>query len=298
MSSASRVAVAGTAQRLGWLFALFYVFLWASAFVPSKILAVEGQPLWMLVVRFFIAGLIMCAIVVTTRRSFPATSREWLELLALGALANAFYLGLSYLSFRQLSSGVGAILASTNPLILALLAPRFLGEALNARKVLGLLLGFAGVLAIMIERAGTGTARPQDVAMNVAGVLCAVISTILFKRIQRRHDLLVLNAVQLVGAAVILIPFALLLEGGFLPVATPELIASLTYLVIVLSVGASLLWFWMLRHGEASRVSAFYFLTPVFGLALGWLLLHEHVGPRDLLGLAAIAAGISLVQRS
>ena len=69
------------------------------------------------------------------------------------------------------------------------------------------------------------------------------------------------------------------------------------YLVAVLSVGASLLWFWLLSRGAASRVSAFYFLTPIFGLAFGALFLGETVGPGDALGLVAVALGIVLVQR-
>ena len=73
---------------------------------------------------------------------------------------------------------------------------------------------------------------------------------------------------------------------------------SFWYVVLVMSLGASLLWFWLLTHGEASRVSAYYFLTPVFGLALAALLLHEPVGLRDTGGLIAIALGISLVQRT
>jgi len=67
--------------------------------------------------------------------------------------------------------------------------------------------------------------------------------------------------------------------------------------VIVMSVGASTLWFWLLTHGEASRVSAYYFLTPIFGLFLAAVLLHEPVTARDLFGLAGIAVGIALVQR-
>jgi drug/metabolite transporter (DMT)-like permease len=57
------------------------------------------------------------------------------------------------------------------------------------------------------------------------------------------------------------------------------------------------LWFWLLAHGEASRVTAFLFLTPVFGLGIAALLLHETVYLRDLGGLVAITAGIALVQR-
>jgi drug/metabolite transporter (DMT)-like permease len=56
------------------------------------------------------------------------------------------------------------------------------------------------------------------------------------------------------------------------------------------------LWYWLLRRGEASRVSAYFFLTPIFGLALGALVLGEPATWRDLAGLAATAAGIALVQ--
>ncbi|TAM88136.1 DMT family transporter [bacterium] len=297
MSTATRAATAAHAQRLGVVLALLYVFLWASAFVPSKVLSTEGQPLWMLVVRFLLAGGVLLAVARAMRRPFPCRMRGWLELLLLGVLTNALYLGLAYIALEHLSSGMGAILSSINPLILALLAPRLLGEPLSARKGLGLLLGFGGVLAIMIERAGTGTARPPDVAIMVLGVIAGVFSTVLFKRIQHRHDLVAATATQLACAGLMLIPAALLLEGPLHITPTPELLGSMAYLVVIVSVAASLLWFWLLTHGEASRVSAFYFLTPAFGLVLGALLLGEHIAPHDLFGLGAIAAGISLVQR-
>src|SRR5207244_2161940 len=94
-----------------------------------------------------------------------------------------------------------------------------------------------------------------------------------------------------------LIPVAALLEPDISVQWSPTLLAAFVYLVGVLSVGASLLWFWLLSHGAASRVSAFYFLTPIFGLAFGALLLGEAFGPDDAVGLMAVAMGILLVQR-
>jgi drug/metabolite transporter (DMT)-like permease len=79
---------------------------------------------------------------------------------------------------------------------------------------------------------------------------------------------------------------------------TGPLILSLAFLVLILSVGASMLWFWILTHGEASRVSAYFFLTPVFGLLLSAVLLNEPLGLMDVAGLGVIAAGLSLVARS
>jgi drug/metabolite transporter (DMT)-like permease len=279
--------------------AILYVFLWASAFVPSKILAIETQPLWILVIRFLAAGSLLGAVVRSMRRTFPTSIRGWLELALLGALTNALYLGLNYLSLVHLSAGMGAIIASLNPIILTAFAPWLLDEPLTLRKALGMVLGFGGVIVMMIVRAGTQAARPADVGLASLGVLAFVFSTVLYKHIHERHDLLATNAAQLGSAGLIMIPAAWALEGPPRPLrVTPELAASLVYLILIISIGASFLWFGLLARGQATRVSAFYFLTPVFGLGLGALFLGEHAGVRDLAGLAMISAGIFLVQRS
>lgn len=281
--------------------AILFVILWASAYVPSKIGSTLSPPYWFLFVRFSIAGVSLFALTLALRRPLPSSTRDWFAYILLGAFANAAYLGLTYTAMsRGMSSGVGAIIASTNPLILALVAPWLLGERLTAGKTLGLLLGFSGVLAIVLARGSSGTAAPPDVLLAVAGVCASVVSTILFKRARGANDLFAITAIGFLGAAISMLPFALFFEGA-LPIglfADRALAESMAYLVVVMSIGASLLWFWLLTHGEASRVSAYYFLTPAFGLGFGALLLRERFHASDIFGLAAIAAGIIFVQRT
>jgi drug/metabolite transporter (DMT)-like permease len=286
-----RTRFGGTAVAVG------YIFLWASAFVPSKIASTESTPLWFLVARFATAGTIMFAIARAAGLKLPATRAAWISICGVGVLANAAYLGLTYTALHRLSSGMGAIIASTNPLVLALAAPYFLREPLTLRKAGGLLLGFGGVVLMMLARAGTQSALPADVGLAMIGVICVVGSTIVFKRKPLGEHLYIVNAIQLLAGAAALVPVAAVIDG--MPHATLgfPLIASFAYLVVMLSIGASVMWFWLLTHGEASRVSAFYYLTPVFGLAISALILGERVGPRDIAGLAAIALGIVLVQR-
>ena len=123
--------------------------------MPSKIAALESPPLCFLVARFAAAGAILYAGAALLQLEGPRSLREWLTIAAVGLLANAVYLGCTYLALRHLASGVGAIVASTNPLVLALIAPFALHEALTRNKAIGLALGFAGVVAIMFARAGT-----------------------------------------------------------------------------------------------------------------------------------------------
>ncbi|HEY6235852.1 MAG TPA: DMT family transporter [Candidatus Elarobacter sp.] len=285
-------------RALGVAAALFYILLWASAFVPSKIGVLGTSPLWFLVVRFAVAGLLALLVARSLGARFPRTRKDWLAVVALGIFGNAVYLGCTYIALRHLASGVGAIVTSTNPLTLALVAPWLLGEPLTRNKVIGMLLGFCGVVWIMAVRTGTGSADAGDAAIAFVGVLGSVASTIVFKRWCADLDLRAVNALQLFTAGIVLLPLAIAFEGKPHAVWSWQLVVSFWYVVLVMSVGASLLWFWLLTHGEASRVSAYYFLTPVFGLALAALLLHEPVGLRDTGGLIAIALGISLVQRS
>lgn len=286
------------ARALGVGAALFYVFLWASAYVPSKVGVLGSSPLWFLVVRFLASGLIALAVARALGAKMPYGRREWAAVVGLGICNSALYLGCTYEALRHLASGIGAILASLNPLVLALVAPALLAEPLTRQKVIGLLLGFGGVIAIVAVRAGTGTAESRDVGLAFAGVLAAVAGTIIFKKWCAGLDLRSVTALQLLAAAAVLLPLALVLEGAPHAHWTAPFITSFLYVVLVISIGASLLWFWLLKHGEASRVSTYYFLTPVFGLALSALLLHEPVGVHDIGGLVAIALGISLVQRT
>src|SRR5271154_402158 len=139
-------------RAFGTIAALFYIFLWASAYVPSKIGVLDSSPLWFLVVRFAVSGLVALGGARVFGARFPASARTWLVVLAIGIFNNAIYLGCTYEALRHLAAGVGAIVASVNPLLLALVAPFVLREPLTPSKLAGMLLGFGGVVAVMIVR--------------------------------------------------------------------------------------------------------------------------------------------------
>jgi drug/metabolite transporter (DMT)-like permease len=282
---------------LGVASALFYIVLWASAYVPSKFGVLDSSPLWFLVCRFTIATLILAVIAFSLRAKFPRDPATLAWIAVLGLTANVGYLGFTYEALRHLAAGVGAIVASTNPLMLAIVAPFVLHERLTVAKAVGLVLGFGGVVAIMLARTGSGTARPVDVMLALFGVVTGVISTIVFKRYLAKYDLAAVTTLQFLAALIFMLPLAIVFEGAPHAVFGPRLVLSFTYLVLVISIGASFLWFWILRHGEASRVSAYYFLTPIFGLLIAAVVAHEPLQLRDVPGLLAITIGIALAQR-
>lgn len=278
------------------LLALAFCHLWSGAFVAVKIGLASSPPLFLMALRFLIAGALLLAWARLTGRRMPAGGREWGSIALLGLLNNAVYLGLTSLALRDLSAGMAAILASTNPLMLALVAPWVLGERLTARRATGLLVAFAGVVWVMASRVGPDN-RPQAMALLVLSIAFLVAGTILFKRVHPDQDLVVLNAGQLFVAGVALI----VPSAGLEPLGSVRLtwsfVAVQAYLIAGVSWAGMLIWFWLLRHGDATRASAWFFLNPVIGVFLGAAILGEPLRVQDFLGAATVALGIHLVQR-
>lgn len=276
--------------------ALLFSLLWASAFMAVKIGLRSSPPLFLMGFRFLLAGSLLLAAARLLGHRLPHTRRDWLRLGLIGLLNNAIYLGLSAVALRHLSGGMGAVLASTNPLMLAAVAPLLLRERLGARQVAGLALAFASVVAIMYTRTGTADS-PAAMGLILLANAVMVAGTVLFKRWAPGHHLLVVNGVQLLVSALALLAPSLLLE----PVAAvrwdPAFLGAIAYLALFVSCGAMLIWFFLLRSGEAARASAFLFLNPVLGLFLGALILGEPLRSLDFVGSAGVALGIYLVQR-
>jgi probable blue pigment (indigoidine) exporter len=278
---------------------LLYIFLWSSGFAPSRVVLREVPALWVLGTRLIIAGSILLAVAKVRGLEMPRTRVQWGTAVAVGVLVNVVYLGLLYVALHDLSSGMAAIIASTNPLVLALVAPALLRETPQRGTILGIIIGFGGVAYTMWSRIGNALESPRSIAVAFVSVLGLVASTVVYKRAEYPPRMVMAaTGVQLLVGSALLLPAAAIVNGA---PAIPHSVGpwlSFAYLTLVMSVGASLLWFWLLAHGDATRLSAFYFLVPVFGLVIGHLLLGEVVTQRDAFGAIAIAVGISLAQRA
>lgn len=294
MTESSRaLAVSGVRYSL---LAILFCHLWSGAFVAVKVGLASSPPLFLMALRFLVAGALLMVWARLGGRRMPEGGREWGGIVLLGLLNNAVYLGLTSIALRDLSAGMAAILASTNPLMLAVAAPWFLGERLTGRKIAGLLIAFAGVVGVMASRVGPDN-RPEAMALLVLSISFLVAGTILFKRIRPDQDLVVVNAGQLFAAGIALMAPSVALEPLGTVRFTLSFLASQAYLIAGVSWAGMLIWFWLLRHGDATRASAWFFLNPVIGVFLGAAILGEPLRAQDFLGAATVALGIRLVQR-
>jgi drug/metabolite transporter (DMT)-like permease len=275
-----------------------FCLLWSSAFAVSKLALTDCPPLLLLTIRFLTAGAITLGGAAIFRSGWRLGWRDILVLAAIGIANNALYLGFSYSGMRTVSSGLTALIVSTNPVLTSLLAASFLGERVTPRKVIGLVLGVTGVAFIVESRVATGAASLIGIGLILAALMSLVGGTILFKRFAPNTDLVVGNGVQTLAGGLALAPFAFTFEhvGEIIP--TWRLAAAIAYLVLCASMVGYLLWFHLLTVFGATAASAYHFVMPPLGMLFGWVLLDEHVEARDLLGILPVAVGIYLVTRT
>jgi drug/metabolite transporter (DMT)-like permease len=266
--------------------AVLFSLLWSSAFAVVKIALHDAPPLFLMASRFLVAGAVLLAFAALRGRRLP-TLDEWPLIVVLGVLNYSLYLGLTAMGLRYLSAGMGAVLASLNPLLLAIVAPWALDERLTTTKIVGLLLGFVSVTGVMWSRLGDDN-RPEGIALVAGAIVCLVAATLIFKRSETRRDLLVLNGGQLLAAGIVLLVPSLLWEPMSDVRLTITFLGAWLYLITGVSWLGMWTWFWLLSHGDATRASAYFFLNPIFGLFFGALLLGEPLGAVDFVGTAAV----------
>ena len=274
-----------------------FCLLWSFAFVAGKIGVTDCPPLILLAGRFSLAGILILGASAFRRGGWQLSWREAAIFAILGVANNALYLGLGYTGLKSVSAGLGGLIVSANPVFTAALAALFLGEVLTWRKVIGLLLGIAGVAFIVWHRMSVGTDSLHGILFTLASLASIVAGTILFKLFAPKGSLWIGNGIQNLAAGIVLTPIAFTFAETSEIVPSLRLVLAFSFLVLGGSVLAYFIWFHLLKVCGATAASAYHFLMPPLGMLFAWLVLGEHLTFRDLLGIIPVALGIYLVTR-
>ncbi|MFC6884455.1 MULTISPECIES: DMT family transporter [Actinomadura] len=270
-----------------------FVVLWSSAFIAGVIGVDAAPPLLLMFSRFAAAGLLLAAFARAVRAPWPR-GRTLAHVAVSGLLVQAVQFGALYSALGMgLPAAVVALVQGLNPVVIAVLAARLLGERVNGRQWVGFGLGAAGVLLAVADRVAFS---PWGVVLCAIGLLGLSLGTLYQKRFVPEMDVRSGTAVQFLVAAPPLGLLALLLE-------TPRVSdwgafgGSLGWMVAVNSIGAFVLLNTMLRRSSASRVSTLFFLTPSVTALMAFALVGQALHPLALMGLVLGAAGVLLANR-
>ncbi|WP_412508686.1 DMT family transporter [Roseovarius sp. SYSU LYC5161] len=275
---------------------LAFAVMWSSAFTSARIIVAAAPPLTALGVRFMISGLLGVLIARALGQSWRLTRAQWRATIVFGICQNALYLGLNFVAMRTVEASLAAIIASTMPLLVGLSGWLLFRDRIGTLGVAGLLAGLAGVVIIMGARLEAGVDM-YGLGLCVVGVIALTFATLAVRGATSGGNFLMVVGLQMIVGSLVLVPAALSLET--LEIAWSwQLGAAFAYTTLVPGLAATLVWFRLVNRIGAVKAATFHFLNPFLGVAIAAAILGEHLGLREILGVAVIAAGILAVQLS
>ncbi len=294
-------------QKTGvvWFGAMLCCLLWGSAFPCIKI----GYGLWDIGsadtasqilfagMRFVLAGILAVIFGSLLEGKFIKPEKgcagkiAWLAMLQTVIQYLFFYIGLAH------TSGVKASIIEAVNVFVAIIVSGFIfhQEKVTAKKMIGCLVGFAGVVLINMNGMNFQMSLAGEGAIFLSTVAYA-FSSVFLKRYSAKHNPVMLSGYQFIAGGIILSASGLVM-GGRLSTVSAGGVMMLIYLAFVSAVAYSL-WGMLLKYNPISRVAVFGFMNPVFGVILSAWLLREGaqaLGLVSLVSLVLVCAGIYIV---
>ena len=281
--------------RIVWL---ILCCIWGSTWLFIKIGLRDLPPITFAGIRFVIAATILVLLALISRARWPRTRKDWLVIAISGTLQFALNYGLVFWGEQYISSGLAAVLQSTFPAFGLVIAHFDLPhERMTVTEVFGVLLGVLGVAVIFSDQ--LSIAGKLALFGSVALVLSAFFgsySNVLVKAYGTHLDPRMLAAGQMIFGFVPLLAIGIFTEGNPLRFHwTTTAVICLLYLVVVGSVIAFALYYWLVRHMDVTNTMLIVLVTPVVAVVIGMIVLHEQLNWRLVAGGLCIISGIGLI---
>jgi drug/metabolite transporter (DMT)-like permease len=290
--------VSARSARIDWLLFILLGFMWGSSYLFIKIGVDQGLPPFTLItLRLAIGFALLASVVAYAREPLPREPRTYGHLLVMGAVNIAVPFALITFAEQAVDSSLASVINSAVPLFVIVVAAIFLkGETITVNRVAGLAIGFVGVAILVgFDIQDLGSA-------NTLGELALVGSTIsyAFGAVYAKahiHGLRpMIPAVFQVGFALVIVTvLAFVFERPLSVSFTPESIVAVVWLGLLGSGVAYLVFFRILGRWGATRTSLVAYLLPIYGIALGALVLREPIAASTLVGAGLVIGGIAVV---
>ena len=217
--------------------------------------------------------------------------------LVAGSLVHGLTLGGVFTAISQgVPAGISALILGLQPIVTSIIANRFMGEKITRLQSVGLALGLVGVLLVLHDRNIVLAGSVLGWVASFLSLIGITIGTLYQKRYCGRIDWRAGNLVQYIGAGVLFTLGAVEFETREIHWAG-ELVFAMAWLVLVLSIAAVALMYWLIRRSAATSFASLFYLVPVVTAFLAYILFGERLDALSILGMVVCAGGVVLVNR-
>jgi drug/metabolite transporter (DMT)-like permease len=271
-----------------------FVLLWSTGFIGARYGMPYIEPLTFLAVRMGFAVVIMAAIALLAGARRPNANEIGHSLVA-GSLVHGLTLGGVFTAISQgVPAGISALILGLQPIVTSIIANRFMGEKITRLQGVGLALGLVGVLLVLHDRNIVLAGSALGWVASFLSLIGITLGTLYQKSYCGGIDWRAGNLVQYVGAGILFTLGAFAFETRDIH-WTGELIFALAWLVLVLSIAAVALMYWLIRRSAATGFASLFYLVPAVTACLAYILFGERLDTLSILGMVICAGGVVLV---
>ena len=274
--------------------------LWGASYVAAKYSVGYVPPFTAAAFRFAVVAICSLLLLGLTGKGQRIEPGDWPDLIKVGLFQTSFYFALQYAGIKLTTASNTSVIVNVRPVFAAILSALVLRETLSGRKLVGVLIAFAGVVILSTGGSlGALSLRSSHSLGDFLILLNAIsgaIGLVVNKRVLARfRPFPAMVYTQTIGA-IGLLPFAVLevVRLGALPRAPVLPWMMLVFQGLFSTILAHILWNRALASLEASRASVFIYIAPLTTSVLSWLLLHEPLGLPFFVGALLVLLGAYL----
>ena len=285
-------------SRVDWLLFLLLGFMWGSSYLFIKIGVDAGLPPFTLVMlRLLIGSVLLGSVVLVVRERLPREGRFYAHISVVGLFGIALPFVLITIAEAQVDSALAAVLTAPVPLFVIPFAALLLhDERVTINKVIGVVVGLIGVAVLVgFDPAQLGNGDFFAELLLIGAAISYAIGGVWARRFVSGHRPMIPALFEVFTALVMVGVLAFVLERPLDGPFTPASILAVTWLGLVGSGFAFLVFFRLLGRWGAQRTSLVAYLLPVWGIILGSAVLGEEIPPQLLLGTGLVIGGIAVV---
>lgn len=277
---------------------IIFVLLWSTGYIAAKFALPAAEPMTFLAWRYALVFALFALVALLWRHPWPRQPIRYLHLSITGISLHCVGLGGVFIGIdRQIEAGVSALIMGLQPVLAALAAAVLMHERLAARQVVGLALGFAGVALVVGDRLDNGAGTLSGVAWNLLGMVAVTTGTLYQKARNQNVNPFTGATIQFAAAALacVLLSYAF---GEGPSTWSSQVLGALAWSVLVLSIAATMLLYWLISQGAVAQVSSLFYLVPVSAALIAWPLFGEQLSLHALVGMMITIMGVALVMRA
>ncbi|SHF17075.1 Permease of the drug/metabolite transporter (DMT) superfamily [Caldanaerobius fijiensis DSM 17918] len=289
----------GLTMNKGFIYLTITLIFFSSYEVVGRMLTNLVNPYQLNFIRFLIGGLLLLPLAVyhIKNKKIKLAIKDMLYISLIGLVNVVLSMSFFQIGINATKASLAAVIFSSNPLFVIISAHFILKENLNLEKILGLIIGIAGLVIVFYKDLNISKSYTYGIIMLILAAITYGIYTTMGKKFSQKTDSVIMNSLSFIIGSLLLLPILLIKHYPIFYVPYKALL-PMAYLTFFVTGIAYYTYFVGLMYMDAGVGSMIFLIKPILASLLAWMLLSEKISMQFAIGTLVILAGIAIVQHT